>query len=174
MPKLVRKPVSFAGWLVISALLLGYLYAFYRAPWIVGALSLAIAIATWISTRNHKVKLTAMAALRKNDSICTFARAFDTHEVDTWVIRAVYEQLRAYLHPAYPHFPVRAEDRLEGGLIDDPDDLELDLATEIAERTGRPLEQTENNPYFGKVETVRDLVLFFNTQPRSSGHSSGL
>jgi hypothetical protein len=37
---------------------------------------------------------------------------------------------------------------------------------DISERTGRDLRNTEANPLFGKVKTVRDLALFFHSQPR--------
>jgi hypothetical protein len=46
----------------------------------------------------------------------------------------------------------------------DEDDLDLDLIEEIAQRTGRSMENFESNPYYGKVTTARDLVLFFNHQ----------
>jgi hypothetical protein len=50
----------------------------------------------------------------------------------------------------------------------DEDDLSLDLLEEISQRTGRSLEGFETNPYYGKITTVRDLVLFFNHQDRNS------
>jgi len=112
--------------------------------------------------------LVALASERTGESICEFARSFNTREVDTWVIRAVYEQLQEYLAPIQPAFPVRGSDRLVKGLLEDPDDLDLSLINEIAERTGRSLDNAENNPLFGKVLTVEDLVLFFNAQARNS------
>ena len=48
----------------------------------------------------------------------------------------------------------------------DPDDVDLSLAPDIAQRAGRSLDDTSRNPYFAKVHTVKDLVLFFNAQPR--------
>ena len=47
----------------------------------------------------------------------------------------------------------------------DEDDIDLDLAEIVAVRTGRSLENCENNPYFGNVSTLGDLVRFFNAQP---------
>eukprot|EP01034_Spumella_vulgaris_P040373 gene40373-49929_t len=38
--------------------------------------------------------LSLLAARRPGHSICHFAREFDCHAVDTWVIRAVYETLQ--------------------------------------------------------------------------------
>ena len=51
-------------------------------------------------------------------------------------------------------------------LIDD-EDLDLDLVEEISERTGISLDNYEQNPYYGKVNTVRNLVLFFNQQKQN-------
>ena len=169
MPQYEPPRPSIFGWLLVPVFLLPGIitlgYAFYRWPWITGAVLTIGALATVAINRNFKARLTALAAVRTNDSICTFAKSFNPHEVDTWIIRAVYEQLQGYLSDAYPHFPVRAEDRLIGSLITDPDDLDMDLVEEIAERTGRSLENAKNNPYYENVRTVRDLVLFFNAQP---------
>lgn len=100
-------------------------------------------------------------------SICEFAREFDSKTVDTWIIRAVYEQVQAAL-PTKQVFPIRASDSLFDTLMLDEDDLDLDLSEEIAQRTGRSLEDYESNPYYGKVTTVRNLVLFFNHQARAN------
>ncbi|EDX89816.1 hypothetical protein ADG881_1918 [Alcanivorax sp. DG881] len=50
----------------------------------------------------------------------------------------------------------------------DQDDLDLDLVEEIAQRTSRSFDGYESNPYYGKVTTARNLVLFFNHQARAS------
>jgi len=165
MPKYIPVRPGILGWLLFLPFIALYSYAFYHYPWLFSALTIAGIFYTLIVNRNLKARLAALATVRRNESICTFAKSFDTHEVDTWVIRAVYEQLQTYLASSHPQFPVRAEDRLNGCLISDPDDLDLDLVSEISERTGRSLENTQSNPYYGKVETVRDLVLFFNAQP---------
>ncbi|MEM7018209.1 MAG: hypothetical protein AAF512_12820, partial [Pseudomonadota bacterium] len=60
--------------------------------------------------------------------------------------------------------PIKASDNLFETLKFDADDLDLDLVEEIAQRTGRSLEDGESNPYYGKVTTVGNLVLFFNHQ----------
>ena len=168
MPKYIRGQFGVFGWLVFLPFLGIAMYAIYQLPWLLGVIAVIVVVGTITTKRikhNLELQLKELAAQRGNESICTFARSFNPREVDTWVIRAVYEQLQDYLAFAYPQFPVRAEDRLYGCLITDPDDLDLDLAKEIAERTGRSLEDTKGNPYYEKVETVRDLVLFFNAQP---------
>ncbi|MDO6525359.1 hypothetical protein Q4519_06635 [Motilimonas sp. 1_MG-2023] len=96
-------------------------------------------------------------------SICEFAKSFDTNVVDTWVIRAVYEQLQAAL-PTEHKVPIKASDSLLDTLLLDMDDIDLSLVEEIAQRTGRSLELFEKNPYIGKVTTAQNLVLFFNHQ----------
>jgi hypothetical protein len=101
-----------------------------------------------------------MRAERAADSICTFARSFPRREVDTWVIRAVWDQLDL-------RFPVRAEDRLTDDLGMDDVDLDFDMAG-VADRCGRSLATPERNPWYGKVETVGDLVRFVAAQPRVS------
>ena len=84
--------------------------------------------------------------------------------MDAWIIRAVYEQLQAAL-PTKQRVPIKASDSLFDTLMLDEDDLDLDLAEQIAQRTGRSLESCKNNPYYGKVTTAHNLVLFFNHQP---------
>lgn len=168
MPKCIPPGLGLLGWLFLSSIIALYGYALYKFPWVIGALTVVITVTAIVENRNFKTKLTVLAAFRRNESICTFAKSFNLHEVDTWVIRAVYEQLQIYLASTYPQFPVRAEDALNECLITDPDDLDLDLVEEIAKRTGRSLVNTDDNPYYGNVKTVRDLVLFFNAQPRAN------
>lgn len=75
-------------------------------------------------------------------------------------MRAVYERVQQQQHP--PAFPLRFEDRLKEDLHIDVGDLDMDVAVEVEQRTGRSLKDADANPYFGKVEPVRDLVLFFS------------
>ncbi|WP_444896217.1 hypothetical protein [Microbulbifer sp. SSSA005] len=77
----------------------------------------------------------------------------------------MYEQLQAAL-PTKQLVPIQTSDDFFKTLKLDEDDLYLDLIEEIAQRTGRTLEDYQSNPYFGKVTTVRNLVLFFNHQAR--------
>jgi hypothetical protein len=171
MPQTVRpKPNRYMVWSIAAALSLALGYGGYAAlaaaPWT--CTSVIAALVAWglASARNARRQIQSLAAQRMDESICTFARSFDTRAVDTWVIRAVYEQLQAELRSLAPRFPVRASDDLLRQLLLDPDDLDLSLAPDIAQRTGRSLDDTRRNPYFGKVHTARDLVLFFDAQPR--------
>jgi hypothetical protein len=56
-------------------------------------------------------------------------------------------------------------DKLEKDLNIDPEDIE-GLIPIVAQRTGRSLESTERNTYYGKVTTVGDILLFINSQPK--------
>lgn len=104
---------------------------------------------------------------RIGESICTFARSFDCRKVDTWVIRAVYEQIQNYLKRAdYPDLAIRSEDHLFNTLPIDEEDFFLGIDEEISQRTGRTCDFEESNPMNHKVETVGDLVHFYNNQPR--------
>ncbi|MYM87102.1 hypothetical protein GTP91_07895 [Rugamonas sp. FT82W] len=116
--------------------------------------------------KRNAERLRCLAAEREGESICDFARDFDTRQVDTWIVRAVYEQLQYHLADVSPAFPVRASDRLKEDLLLDDDDLDMDIAQEVEQRAGRSLDDTSTNPYFGKVKTVRDLVMFFQSQPK--------
>jgi hypothetical protein len=78
-------------------------------------------------------------------------------------VRAVYEELQRYLEST--NLNVCADDRLLEDLDIDPDDLEQSAA-DIAARAGRSWEGYEANPYYHKLQTVRDLVMFLNAQPR--------
>jgi hypothetical protein len=103
---------------------------------------------------DHKDKQIAEA--RSGEGICEFARAFDRHHVDTWIIRATYQQLALA-------YPVRPTDNLRDDLGVCDEDLE-DAVVSIADRAGRSLEDWESNPW-SDFQTVRDLVMLFQNQP---------
>ena len=152
-------------WLVaVPALLGGFFHllglSFFTV--IFGAFALVFAVGS-IAGLFEQRRQRRLAAARAGESICTFARAFDYRRTDTRVIRAVYEELQ----PVFS-FPLRASDRIEEDLRFDPESMDLDVAPALAERTGRPLINTEHNPYYFRVHTVADLVHFFCAQPPSA------
>jgi len=169
MPKVHRRRRSPVAWIVLGAfvmLLLGCLgYFWFVHPVVTTAVISILALSTAVSANSDKRRLEALAEMRSGESICEFARAFERRSVDTWVVRAVYEQVQELLRPSYANFPVRADDRLKDDLGIEMDDVEMDLAPVVAERTGRSLDHTESNPFFGKLSTVADLVRFFSSQP---------
>jgi hypothetical protein len=101
-----------------------------------------------------------IAGDRQGESLCSFVRSFDYRATDTWILRATYEQLQPLVG-----FPLRKCDDLYRDLRLDGDDVD-DIAEEIASRTGRPLAHAKDNPYYGRVKTVADLVSFFGGQPK--------
>jgi hypothetical protein len=111
-------------------------------------------------------RLRLLSASRAGESICQFARSFEVRRTDTWVLRAVYEELQDELRWISPAFPVRADDSLEDDLLIDSEDMDLEIVWSIAERARRSLEHPERNPFYARVVTVRDLVSFFLHQPR--------
>jgi len=159
------------GWLLPVAVMPGFGYVLYSSSNRARCFLVFLAIAFWgytsIVNRREGRRLDAMAKARGAESICSFARSFDTRQTDTWVIRAAHQELQRWLHSLRPDFPVCATDALLADLRIDPDDVE-DLALDIAARSGRSLDQAEHNPYYGKVYTVSDLVLFMNAQPRTA------
>ncbi len=167
MPKYVPRPVTWVGWLVQVVIGVAIVALIWSAPKVLYFLSI-IAVGFFIESRRQARRLQRMAEARAGESICDFARSFSCSETDTWVIRAVYEQLQAYLRSDAANFPLRRDDNLVKQLGIDPEDLAYDLADEIAARSGRSLEDTERNPFWKKVETVGDLVRFFEHQPRKA------
>jgi hypothetical protein len=172
MLKLKRPaPSSFGQFVlvaIVGAALFGMCVLAAKHPWIVIPAIAAIALWSWYDSRARARRLLALAKGRTGQDICEFAREFDPRKVDTWVVRAVYEQLQEYLVDVHPKFPVRADDVLIKNLVSDPDDLDISPVEEIAERTGRSLDGASANPHYQGIRTVRDLVMFFNAQPRAS------
>jgi hypothetical protein len=165
------EPIRLADWLFLLPLgglfllvIWLILFAIWKEPWSLLFIPIIISVFYILDSVRHK-KLSDMLKDRKNDSICSFARNFDCRKIDTWVIRAVYEQLQDYMQGDHPNFPIRANDNIYDELLIDEEDFELDLVDEIAQRTGRLFNDSEKNPYYGNVNTVADLVYFFNLQP---------
>lgn len=125
--------------------------------WLTGALS----------ERKRRRRLARLAADRPGNPLCRFARAVDCRRRDTWVVRSVYEALQSYLpsEKGGPGFPVAPDDRLEADLGICLDDLDDD-AWDIAHRCGRAWPPSDPSGPEPKIETVRQLLDFFERQPR--------
>jgi hypothetical protein len=136
-------------------------------PIIVGVVSSVFAIGVYVDNRNLHKHFQQLALNRTGESIGSFARA-TPREVDTWIIRAVYEQVQEYLHLGKLHVPIRWEDDFARDLKMVDDDLE-DLVDEVARRTGHSLNGREGNPCYGKVRQVGDLVMYFHQQSQIEG-----
>jgi hypothetical protein len=155
------------------ALLCGLGYAVLRSflEWgtnaAIGYLLFAVIllILIWPSHYFTERKLKALISARSDDSICTFARSFDRRSVDPWVIRAVWNELQICMNRKEGPFPIRASDNLWKDLLIDEDDIAMDMIKYLPPLIGRSIETMEENPYYGCVQTVEDLVLFFNALP---------
>jgi hypothetical protein len=112
-----------------------------------------------LMSQNHQRYMGKLAAKRSNDSICTFARDLPAKEHDTWVVRAVYEELSQYCL-----MPILPADNFEADLKIDGEDLE-DIWMEISRRACRSMDGCERNSMYNKVQTVRDLICFVDLQP---------
>ncbi len=164
MPATPPRPMTWAAALVLSLLGAGLVVLVCCDPAFLAPIG-AVLLATVVLTFGERRRLARLAADRQGESICSFASSFDCRAVDTWVIRAVFEELQPFCRFGRSTLPLRPTDDLDGDLRIDPEDLE-DLAGDIAFRTGRSLEDGVKNPLYGSVKTVSDLVMFFAHQPR--------
>jgi hypothetical protein len=165
LPPAMNPPLKPVRWLVLAGLVALILYCAWLHPAVVGSfLAATIVISIWWNRATRR-SLQRLAESRKDDTIADFVRAFDASTIDASIIRAVYEELQAYLAPTYPAFPLRADDYLCRDLKIDEPHLDFDIARRVLERTGRSLDDAELNPLYGKVRTVRDFVNFVADQP---------
>lgn len=167
LPPLPWSPLRLALAVLVSA---GFLYLvvsvvsdpvklLVAAGWVV-----LLFVWGYIGGRKIDARLGALVESRPDASICTFARDFDRRSVDPWVLRATWEELQKCFGPKWNPFPIRASDRIEQDYGIPYDDLG-DVWEIVARRAGRSLDDTENNPYYARVETVSDFVHFTNAQP---------
>jgi hypothetical protein len=155
------------GWLVLVVLVAAMLGLMWEVPFLL--LLLTIYFVMWfLGNKKRKMHFNLLLKDRANDSICTFSRHFEFRKIDTWVIRAVYEQLQNYMVCEKANFPIRPSDDIFTDLMIDNEDFEYDIVEEIAVRTGRSLEKVESNQFYGKASIVENLVYFFNEQPKTN------
>ena len=153
-----RKPTQI-GWIVLTVLVVSIGWAIYESPvvrWCFAGATLVYGGLSFYAHRQHLRR----ARDRRVDSLCTFVRALEVRDHDTWVLRAVYEELTHLVR-----HPVRPADHLTKDLGIDADDLE-DIAREIARRASRSLDDTKKNPLYGRVHTVADMIQFLEHQPK--------
>ena len=164
MPSVPVQKVTPLGWLVMAAFFGGLMGWVYKEP--SGLLILgAFAAIIWIGTALNSRRVRRLAESRGSESICDFARFFDRRTTDTWIIRAVYEELANYLEIDGRSTPVRPSDKWDKDLNIDSEDL-AELVACMAFRAQRSLDGAEQNPLWGKVYTVADIVVFLESQPK--------
>ncbi len=114
----------------------------------------------------HYRRMCSIALSRSSSDICRYARSFDYRNVDTKIMREVYNHVQEWAgkYEGIP-FPVEADDCFDEIYKMDADDLE-DIYLGIAQKLGISTENPEANPYWNKVTTVKNLVLFLHNQPK--------
>ncbi len=126
----------------------------------------ALLVLVAVSEIRAHFRLKRIASDRQTSNICSYARSFDYRNVDTRVMRAVYRKMQAWIGPVDNRlFPVESNDGFDTLYRMDPGDLE-DIYFEIADELGISTDRPEENPYFDRVSTVKELVLFLLHQPR--------
>ena len=171
MPLAPIRKASWLAWPFATVMMAGLGYWVYQQPYVLIFLA-GIAVLVWIQTVSETRQRRRLAASRQGESICDFARSFD-RSTDTWILRAVYEELGRFISVDRRPLPVRREDRCENDLKIDPEDLD-DLARNIAFRAGRSMKASDKNPLYDKVKTVSDFVAFLEHQPRAQSSNNGL
>ena len=159
LPSAAPERVTVIGWIILFAIVAGTIWGLTTSVhlrWVIGIFVLLIALmAIFDDYRLKRIK-----EERKEESICSFSRELPAKIHDTWVVRAVYEELSQHLDA-----PLRPSDDLKSFWRIDPDELN-DIAIGIASRAGRSMEDTKNNPMLDRVVTIADLILFIENQPR--------
>lgn len=111
-------------------------------------------------------RLKRIATNRGEANICQYARTFDYREVDTRIMREVWNELQVCLgdFKGKP-FPIESEDIFKETYNMDHDDLD-EIYWSVADKLGISTDNPENNPYFNQVTSVKNLVLFLHNQPK--------
>ena len=128
--------------------------------WVLGATVVLLALLTVID----RLRLKRIREKRKDESICTFARSLPARDHDTWVVRAVYEEVSRHVQA-----PIRPSDDIVRFWGFHDEDLD-DAAVRIAHRAGRSMSDTDKNPLYGKVRTAADMIAFLEHQPKLPTH----
>ena len=116
-------------------------------------------------------RMKKIAIDRREPNICEYARSFDYRVIDTKIIREVWNELQECLGKFEDKlFPIEADDLFKDTYKLDPDDLD-DAYWVVADKLGIDTENPDNNPYWNKVTSVKNLVLFLHNQPRLKAHN---
>jgi hypothetical protein len=123
-------------------------------------------VVTVIQNRNHRRRMRSLAAERSGESICQFVRSLPYRQLDTSVVRHVYEAVQAEVAVLDLRLPIRTTDHCTDTLEIDREDFDC-LVADLADRCGRSLDSYERNPFYGRVQTVGNLVQFLCAQPKA-------
>ena len=151
-------------YLLLGVIIVWIGYAIWQEP-ASGLFLVAMIAVTWIvsipTERAWEKKIAAIREERKGEDIGTFARALPFRKINTWIIRALYEEIADEMGD--DTFPLRPSDRLEEDLRLDDDAL-FWIYERVMRRVGLSVEGVESNPYYDRVKTVEDMVMFFHHQ----------
>jgi hypothetical protein len=164
LPTAPNKPLTKKEKILLMILGIGFMFLIYKQPSIIALLGVITVASILVNTVQNR-KLRKLAEARNGESICSFARSYDLHNIDPYIVRAVYEELIAWTSYRNGYVPIRPTDTFEFYGIDG-EDLD-DLAIDVAFRSHRSMENAEANPLFGKVKTIDDLIQFISNQPAS-------
>jgi len=145
--------------MVVAGLVGGLAWGAFASPPLRWALVGTIALMTVLSVL-HGRWLKRIKEERKEESICTFSRALPAKAHDTWVVRAVYEEISQQAGA-----PIRPSDNVAKFWGIDGDDMD-DAVLRIAHRAGRSMADAQKNPLLGSVVTVADMISFIEHQPK--------
>lgn len=145
MPKFVEQPSPWTNRQLAAVAIVG-------ASVVVGLLwstpfrfAVATLVAVGVAADLHKRRqLRRISEQRPGEDIGTFAKGFDRRspEFDPWVVRAVWDALQQYRVYRGGVAPLRPSDSLNASFLD-LDDLYEETAPEIAQRTGRSLDNPQ-------------------------------
>lgn len=95
MPKYKSKQASKPALFGFLALFLSL--AIHQPIYLTVVVGIVLLVIIWGKFEQSKIEeyFYTLCADRKGRSICEFAREFEAGTVDTWIIRATYEQLQA-------------------------------------------------------------------------------
>ncbi len=159
-----------AGWVVLTLIAAALLFAFVAHPIASSSIVAGLVLLAIVDERTRSRRVIAIANERIEEDIGSFARAFDrrTCEVlDPWAIRAVWDVLVPLTDSSGRKIPLRPTDRFKADLLLDADDLE-DVVPQLVEQCERVAGNWQANPFYGRLDTVADLVHFISAQPLAS------
>lgn len=95
MPKIKNKPLGFSFWFVVLLLAIVACYFLYHYPYLIFLVPVLYLVVVR-ENKKYRQKYMELLKNKEGESICDFAKSFDAKLIDTWVIRAVYEELQNY------------------------------------------------------------------------------
>ena len=160
LPPAQKSEMNPLGGMLLIAFSIFVIFQIYNHPIII--IPLFTLFLGYLLANRHESKQLQNFIKDRSDNICSFRKSFNLKIVDPWIVRASYEAFQSYLGK---DFPLRASDRIEEDLHIDSEDLE-DIANEVFARTGYDVSDNQQNPFYNRVKTVEDFVLFFTHQKK--------